>query len=169
MLWWWKLQLESPDGATRQQAIDELAASLEHRSEDRQRNAANLLATIGHPLAVSWSLKYLAQRERAEWSVRLLEQIVTNFSHSVETGTLQSIAALMDPLQKNPAPIATPGGRPLRAGWEYYRVVDCSKLRQKADAELQRRAHAESKWRKADAELKQQRKTALVLVERRTA
>jgi hypothetical protein len=169
MLWWWKSQLESPDGATRQRAIEELAASLEHRSEDRQRNAAKLLATIGHPLAVAWSLKFIDKRDRSEWSVRLLEQVVTDFPHAVEAESLQAMTKVIDPLQKKPAPAATPGGRQLPASWECYCVVDCTQLRQKAEAELQRRAKAEAEWRKADEEVKQQRKTALILVGRRSA
>jgi hypothetical protein len=169
MLWWWKSQLESPDGVTRQRAIEELAASLEHRSEDRQRNAAKLLATIGHPLAVTWSLKHVANRDRAESSVRLLEQIVINFPHAVENDSLEAITKVIDPLQKKPAFSATPGGRALPDSWECYCVVDCSQLRQKAEAELERRAKAEAEWRKADEEVKQQRKTALILVARRSA
>jgi hypothetical protein len=169
MLWWWKSQLESPDGATRLRAIEELAASLEHRSEDRQRNAAKLLATIGHPMAVAWSLKSIENRGRAEWSVRLMEQVMTDFPHAVEAASLQAMTEVTDPLQKKPAPIATPGGRQLPASWECYCVVDCSQLRQKAEMELQRRAKAEVEWRKADEEVKQQRKSVLVLVERRSA
>jgi len=169
MLWWWKSQLESPEGTTRQRAIEELAASLEHRSVDRQRNAAKLLATIGHPLAVAWSLKYLDKRDQAEWSVRLLEQVVTDFPHAVETESLQALTKVVDPLQRKPAPAATPGGRALPSGWECYCVVDCSNLRQKAQAELERRTQAEAEWRKADEELKQQRRTALVIVHRRSA
>jgi hypothetical protein len=49
MLWWKKLQLNSPDGATRQQAIDELTLSLEHRTGDHQQKAAAMLGAIGHP------------------------------------------------------------------------------------------------------------------------
>jgi hypothetical protein len=169
MLWWWKSQLESPDGATRQRAIEELAATLEHRSEDRQRNAAKLLATIGHPLAVSWSLKFIDDRERAEWSVRLLEQVLTNFPHAVENASLQTMTKLIDPLQKKPAPAATPGGRQLPSSWECYCVVDCSNLRQKAEAELRRREKAEKEWRRADEEIKQQRTTTLTIVRRRSA
>jgi hypothetical protein len=169
MLWWWKSQLESPDGATRQRAIEELAASLGHRSEDRQQNAAKLLATIGHPLAVTWSLNHIDQRDRAEWSVRLLEQVVTGFPHAVEAASLQAMTKVIDPLQKKPAPTATPGGRPLPNNWECYCVVDCSNLRQKAEAELQRRAQAEAEWRKADEEVKQQRQTGLAIVRRRSA
>ena len=169
MLWWWKSQLESPDGATRQRAIEELAASLGHRSEDRQSNAAKLLATIGHPLAVTWSLKHIDHRDRAESSVRLLEQVVTDFPHTMETESLQSITTVTDPLQKKPAPAFTPGGRPLPDSWECYCVVDCSNLRKRAEAELQRRAQAESEWRKADEEIKQQRTTTLTLVRRRSA
>jgi hypothetical protein len=169
MLWWWKSQLESPDGATRQQAIEELTATLGHRSEDRQCNAAKLLATIGHPLAVTWALKHIGQRDRAEWSVRLLEQVVTDFPDAVETESLQSMTTIVDPLQKKPAPSIGPGGRPLPETWECYCVVNCSNLRQRAETELQRRAQAESEWRKADEEIKQQRKTTLVLVQRRSA
>jgi hypothetical protein len=169
MLWWWKSQLESPDGDTRQRAIEELAASLEHRSEDRQQNAAKLLATIGHPLAVTWSLKHINHRDRAESSVRLLEQVVTDFPHAVEAESLQSMITVIDPLQRKPAPAATPGGRQLPKSWECYCVVNCSNLRQKAEAELLRRAQAEAEWRKADEDVKQQRKTALVLVQRRSA
>jgi hypothetical protein len=166
MLWWWKSQLESPDGETRQRAIEELTASLEHRSEERQQNAAKLLATIGHPLAVSWSLKQIDKRDRAEWSIRMLEQVVTEFPHAVQGESLQSMTKVIDPLQKKPAPAATPGGRQLPKNWECYCVVDCSNLRQKAEAELQRRANAEAEWRKADEAAQQQRKTALVLVRR---
>jgi hypothetical protein len=167
MLWWWKLQLESPEGATRQQAIDELAGSLDHRSHDRQRNAAKLLATIGHPLAVRWSLKHMAQRECAEWCVRLLEGIVDNFTHDVESATLRDIAALSDPLQKVAAGQATPGEKRIPSTWETYRAIDCSKLRGKAEAELKRRAEAEAQWQKADDELKQTRQASLVLVKGR--
>ena len=166
MLWWWKSQLESPDGETRQRAIEELAASLEHRSEDRQQGAAKLLATIGHPLAVTWSLKHIDKRDRAEWSVRMLEQVLTQFPHAVEAASLLSLTKVIDPLQKKPAPAATPGGRQLPNSWECYCVVDCSSLRQKADAELRRRTQTEAEWRKADEDVKQQRKTALILVRR---
>lgn len=169
MLWWWKSQLESPDGVTRQRAIEELAASLEHRSEDRQQNAAKLLATIGHPLAVTWSLKHIDKRDRAESSVRMLEQVVTEFPHAVEAESLQAMTKVIDPLQKKPAPAVTPGGRQLPDSWECYCVVNCSNLRQKAEAELQRRSQAEAEWRKADEEVKQQRQTALTIVRRRSA
>jgi hypothetical protein len=168
MLWWWKLQLESPEGATRQQAIEELAGYLEHRSFDRQRNAANLLASIGHPLAVRWSLQYVVHRECSESCARLLERMVDTFAHVVETESLKAIAALSDPLQKVNSPRPTPGQKRIPAAWETLRAIDCSSLRRKAAAELKRRADAESKWQKADEELKQTRQHAtLVLVKGR--
>jgi len=167
MLWWWKLQLDSPDGATRQQAIDELAGSLEHRSYDRQRNAANLLATIGHPLAVRWSLKYVGHKECAELCARLLEGMVDQFTHVVETESLREIAALSDPLQKITAPQLSPGEKRIPSTWETLRAIDCSNLRQKAEAELKRRDEAEAQWQKADEELKQTRQASLVLIKGR--
>jgi len=168
MFWWRKLQLNSPDGATRQRAIDELTSTLEHRSEDHQRKAAAMLAAIGHPSAVRWALGSVTNRDSAESSVRLLEQIVSDFSHAVETEGLHSITALEDPLQKIAAPPMTMGGRQHPASWENYRAVNCSALRQKAEAELQRRAEAEAQWREADEKQKLQ-PAALVSGNRRTA
>lgn len=168
MLWWRKLQLNSPDGATRQRAIDELIALLQHRSEEHQRRAATLLASIGHPSAVRWALGGVTNRNSAESSVRLLEQIVSDFSHGVETEILQSMAALDDPLQRIETPPMTMGGRQHPAGWENYRAVDCSALREKAEAELLRRAEAEAQWREADEKQKRQ-PAAVVSVDRRTA
>jgi hypothetical protein len=168
MLWWKKLQLNSPDGATRQRAIDELTLSLEHGSEHHQRKAAAMLANIGHPSAVRWALGSVTNRDSAESSVRLLEQIVSDFSHSVEAESLYSIAELDDPLQRIASPPATMGGRQHPANWENYRAVNCSALREKAKAELQRRAEAEAQWRAAEEEQKRQ-PAAVVSVGRRTA
>jgi hypothetical protein len=168
MLWWRKLQLNSPDGATRQRAIDELTLSLEHRSDEHQRKAAALLANIGHPSAVRWALNSVTNRDSAESSVRLLEQIVSEFSHAVEAESLRSIAELDDPLQRITAPPTTMGGRQHPANWDNYRAVNCSTLREKAEAELLRRAEAEVQWRRADEKQKEQ-PAAAVSVNRRTA
>ena len=168
MLWWRKLQLNSPDGATRQRAIDDLILLLEDRRVDRQRKAATLLATIGHPSAVRWALGCVTHRDSAESSVRLLEQIVSDFSHSVESESLQSIAALDDPLQRIESPPMTMGGRQHPGNWENYRAVNCAALREKAEAELIRRFEAEAQWREADEKQKRQ-PAALVSVDRRTA
>jgi hypothetical protein len=168
VLWWQKLQLNSPDGATRQRAIDELTLSLDHSSEGHQRKAAAVLAAIGHPSAVTWALRSVTNRDSAEPSVRLLEQIISDFSPAVETESLLSIAALDDPLQRIAAPPTTMGGRQHPANWENYRAVNCAALREKAEAELQRRADAEAQWRKADEEQKRQ-PAAIVTVNRRTA
>ena len=168
MLWWRKLQLNSPDGATRQRAIDELILLLDQRSRDDQRKAATLLAAIGHPSAVRWALGGVTNRDSAESSVRLLEQIVRDFSHAVEAESLHCIAALDDPLQRIEAPPMTIGGRQHPASWENYRAVNCSALREKAEAELHRRAEAEARWREADEKPKSQ-PVALVSVDRRTA
>jgi hypothetical protein len=168
MLWWRKLQLNSPDGATRQRAIDALIALLEHRSEEHQRKAATLLASIGHPSAVGWALRCVTNRDSSESIVRLLDQIVSDFSHAVESERLQSIAALDDPLQRIETPPATMGGRQHPGNWENYRAVNCSALREKAEAELRRRAEVEAQWREADEKQKSQ-PAALVSVDRRTA
>jgi hypothetical protein len=168
MLWWRKLQLNSPDGATRQRAIDELTLLLEHRSADHQCKAAALLGTIGHPSAVRWALRGVTNRDSAESSVHLLEQIVSDFSHGVESESLQSIAALDDPLQRIQTPPVSMGGRQHPGNWENYRAVNCSPLREKAEAELLRRAEAEAQWREADEEQKRQ-PAAVVSVDRRTA
>ena len=168
MLWWRKLQLNSPDGATRQRAIDELTSSLEHPSADRQQKAAGLLANIGHPSAVRWALGCVTNRDSAESTVRMLEQIVNDFSHTIETESLQSMAVLDDPLQKIAAPPATMGGRQHPGNWENYRAVNCSALREKAEAELLRRYEAEVQWRRADEEQKHQ-PAAAVSADRRTA
>lgn len=168
MIWWRKLQLNSPDGATRQRAIDELTSLLEHRNYERQQKAATLLAAIGHPSAVRWALGCVTNRDAAESSVRLLEQIVSDFSHAVEAESLQSIAALDDPLQRIETPPMTMGGRQHPGNWENYRAVNCSTLREKAEVELFRRAEAEAQWRQADEKQKPQ-PAALVSVDRRTA
>jgi hypothetical protein len=168
MLWWRKLQLNSPDGATRQRAIDELIALLQHRSEEHQRKAATLLAAIGHPSALRWGLRCVTNRDSAESSVHLLEQIVSDFCHAIESESLQNIAALDDPLQRIETPPTTMGGRQHPASWENYRAVDCSALREKAEAELLRRAEAEAQWREADEKQKRQ-PAAVVSVDRRTA
>jgi hypothetical protein len=168
MLWWKKLQLNSPDGATRQRAIEELTLSLEHGSADHQQKAAAMLAAIGHPSAVRWALQSVTHREVAESSARLLEQIVSDYSHSVVTESLRMIAELPDPLQKIVAPPATMGGRLHPASWENYRAVNCSALREKAQAELQRRAQAEAQWRRADEKQKLQ-PAAVTSAKRRTA
>ena len=168
MLWWKKLQLNSPDGATRQRAIDELTLSLEHSSANHQRKAAAMLAAIGHPSAVRWALESVTHRENAESSARLLEQIVSDYSHSVVTESLRIIAELPDPLQRIAAPPATMNGRMHPASWENYRAVNCSALREKAQAELQRRAEAEAQWRRADEKQKAQ-PAAVASLSRRTA
>jgi hypothetical protein len=79
MIWWWKSQLDSPDGATRNRAIAKLVTSLDHPSEDRRRKAIQLLAGIGHQEVVRWSLKQLTNRESAGFGVGLLTQVVTDF------------------------------------------------------------------------------------------
>jgi len=168
MLWLKKLQLNSPDGATRQRAIDELTLSLEHRSADHQRKAAGMLAAIGHPSAVRWALESVTHHEAAESSARLLEQIVSDYSHSVVTESLRMIAELPDPLQRIAAPPTSLGGRQHPDSWENYRAVNCSALRQKAQAELKRRAEAEAQWRAADEKQKRQ-PAAVTSAKRRTA
>ena len=168
MLWWKKLQLNSPDGATRQRAIDELTLSLEHRSTDHQRRAAGMLAAIGHPSAVRWALESVTHSETAESGAHLLKQIVNDYSHSVVTESLRIIAELPDPLQRIAAPPTTVGGRQHPANWENYRAVNCSVLREKAQAELQRRTDAEAKWREADEKQKRQ-PAAVTSAKRRTA
>ena len=167
MFWWWKLQFNSPDGATRKRAIDELIALLEDGSQDRQRKAAELLATIAHPLAVQWALQSVTKRDCAEWSASLLEQIMTELPHVVEAESLLCIAELGDPLQAISAPAVSMGGRQLPSSWQNYRSVNCSALREKAQAELQRRAEAEARWQAADEE--QKRQAAPSLAHRRTA
>jgi hypothetical protein len=152
MLWWWKLQFNSPDGATRQRAIEKFTCLLADSSEARQQKAAELLATIGHPLAVRWALEGLTDRDCAESRVRMLEQMVTEFSREIETGILERIAELDDPLQKISTPPASIGGRHQLANWENYRAINCSTLRQKAEAELVRRWEAEAQWLAADEE-----------------
>jgi len=168
MLWWRKLQLNSPDGATRQRAIDELTLLLEHGSEDQQRKAATLLAAIGHPSAVRWALRCVTNRDFAEFSAGMLEQVISNFSHGVESASLESIAMLDDPLQRIETPPMTIGGKQHPANWENYRAVNCALLREKAEAELLRRAEAEAKWREADEKQKPQ-PAALVSIDRRSA
>lgn len=168
MLWWRKLQLNSPDGATRQRAIDELTSLLEHRSDEQQRKAATLLAGLGHPSAVRWALRCVTKRDSAEFGVCLLEQIVSDFSHGVEAESLESIATLDDPLQRIESPPMAMGGRQHPGNWENYRAVNCATLREKAEAELLRRAEAEAKWREADEKQKPQ-PAALVSIDRRTA
>ena len=168
MLWWKKLQLNSPDGATRQRAIDELTSLLEHGRADHQRKAAAILAAIGHPSAVRWALESVTDPAAAESNVHLLEQIVCDYSHSVITQSLRVIAELPDPLQRIAAPPITVGGRQRPANWENYRAVNCSALREKAQAELQRRANAEAQWREADEKQKRQ-PAAITVAKRRTA
>jgi len=170
MFWWLKLRLNSPDGAVHQRVIKKLCALLEHRSEDQQHKAAALLATIGHPSAVRSALQYVTNRDSAELGVRLLEQVITDFPNAVEADSLEHLAALDDPLQRIATPPVTMGGRQHPANWENYRAVDCSALREKAEAELHRRAEAEAQWRVADAEEKEKRQASIpTLVERRTA
>ncbi len=170
MFWWLKLRLNSPDGVVHQRVIKKLCALLEHRSEDQQHKAAALLATIGHPSAVRCALQYVTNHGSAELGVRLLEQIITDFPHAVEADSLEHLAALDDPLQKIATPPVTMGGRQHPANWENYRAVNCSVLREKAAAELQRRAEAEALWCTADEEEKHKRQSAIpILVERRTA
>ena len=156
MLWWWKLKFKSPDGATRKRAIQELTALLHHRSEKRQRKAAALLATIGHPQAVRWALDSLTRRDHAEWCAGLLDQIMTVLPHSVEAESLLSIAEVDDPLQEISTPPESMGGRQLPGSWENYRSVNCSKLRAKAELELERRAEVAARWRAKEEEQKRQ-------------
>jgi len=170
MFWWLKSQLNSPDGVRRQKAIKKLCALLEHGSEVQQHKAATLLATIGHPSGVRYALQHVANRDCAEFAVRLLEQIISGFANAVETDSLERLATLDDPLQKIATPPMTMGGRQLPANWENYRAMNCSALREKAEAELQRRVEAEAAWRAADEQEKLKRQAAIpALVERRTA
>lgn len=170
MFWWLKLRLNSPDGVVHQRVIKKLCTLLEHQSEDQQHKAAALLATIGHPSAVRSALQYVTDRNSAELGVRLLEQIITDFPNAVEADSLERLAALDDPLQKIATPPVTTGGRQHPANWENYRALNCSALREKAAAELQRRSEAEAQWHAADEEEKHKRQAPIpVLVERRTA
>jgi len=89
--------------------------------------------------------------------------------HAIESEHLQTISELADPMEKLSAPPLNWAGKPLPAGWENLRTVDCSELRSKAAAELQRREAAEAKWRKADEELKQKRAKLEVVASIRTA
>ena len=168
MLWWWKLQFNSPDGATRQRAIDKFTSLLEHGDEDRQQKAAAVLATLGHPLAVRWALAGVTNRDCAESRVRILEQIIADFPHAMQLEILERIAELDDPLQKISTPPVSVGGKYQLANWENYRAVNCSGLREKADAELLRRWEAEVQWLAADEERKRP-PAALQTVDRRTA
>lgn len=127
-----------------------------------------MLAALGHPAAVRWALRSVTNRDSAESSVHLLEQVVGDFSHGLETESLESMATLDDPLQRIDAAPTTMGGRQHPANWENYRAINCSALREKAQAELLRRAEAEAKWHAADEEQKRQ-PTAGVSVDRRTA
>ena len=169
MIWWWKSQLDSPDGAIRNRAIAKLVDTLDHPSEDRRRKAIQLLAGIGHQAVVTWSLKQVTNRESAGFGVGLLTQVVTDFPHAVEIESLQVIAELHDPMEKLSAPPLNWAGKPMPAGWENLRTVDCSELRNKATAELLRREAAEAKWRKADEERKQERTKLEVVATIRTA
>jgi hypothetical protein len=168
MLWWWKLQFNSPDGATRQRAIDKFTSLLESGDEQHQQKAATVLATIGHPRAVRWALEGVTNRDCAESRVRILEQIIAGFPHAIQLESLERIAALDDPLQRISTPPVSFGGRHQLANWENYRAVNCSMLREKAEAELQRRWEAEAQWVKADEERLRQ-PAALQTVDRRTA
>ena len=168
MLWWWKLEFNSPDGATRQRAIDKFISLLRQGDEQRQQQAAAVLATIGHPLAVKWALEGLTNRDHAEFRVRLLQQVTDDFSHALEVDSLERIAALDDPLQKISAPPVSFGGRHQLANWENYRAVNCSTLREQAKAELHRRSEAEAQWLAADEERKR-RAGARPAAKRRTA
>jgi hypothetical protein len=169
MIWWWKSQLDSPDGVTRNRAIAKLVDTLDHPSEDRRRKAIKLLAGIGHQEVVRWSLTQVSNRESAGFGVCLLQEIVTDFPHAIEREHLQTVAELEDPMEKLSTPPLSWAGKPMPAGWENLRTVDCSELRQKATAELQRREAAEAKWRKADEERKQQRTKLEVVATIRTA
>ena len=161
--------MDSPDGATRNRAIAKLVATLDHPSEDRRRKAIKLLAGIGHQEVVRWSLKQLTNRESAGFGVGLLTQVVTEFPHALETESLQTISEVHDPMEKLSSPPLNWSGKPLPAGWENLRTVDCSELRQKATAELQRREAAEAKWRRADEERKQERTKLEVVAKIRRA
>jgi hypothetical protein len=168
--WRLKLRLNSPDGVTRQEAIHQPGALLEHRREGHQQRAAALLAKIGHPLAVRWALQCVTNRDSAELSAGLLEQIITDFPNAVEPDCLERLAMFDDPLQRIATPPVSMGGRQHPANWENYRAVNCSALREKARAELQRRAEAEAQWRAVDEDEKQKRQAAIpASVERRTA
>jgi len=170
MFWWLKLRLNSPDGVVHQRVVKKLCALLEHQSEDQQHKAATLLATIGHPSAVRSALQYVTNRDSAELGVRLLGQIITDFPNGVEVDCLERLVVLDDPLQKIATPPVTMGGRRHPANWENYRAVNCSAVREKAAAELQRRADTEAQWRAADEEERHKRQaTTPVVVERRTA
>jgi hypothetical protein len=78
------------------------------------------------------------------------------------------IAELPDPLQRIVTQPTTMGGRQHLASWENCRAVNCSALREKAQAELQRRAEAEAQWRRTEEEQKRQ-PAAVVSVGRRSA
>jgi HEAT repeat protein len=157
MIWWWKSQLDSPDGATRNRAIAQFVELLDHPNHDRRHKALKLLAGIGHHQVVDWSMKQVSNRESAGLAVGLLTQIMTDFPHAMESEHLQTISELADPMEKLSTPPLNWAGKPLSSDWHNLRTVDCSELRQKATAELQRREAAEAKWRRADEERKQRR------------
>lgn len=135
MGWWWKSRTET---------LPELAAWLEHPNEIRQRKAAERLAAIGHPLAVRWILANITKRELAQWGVRLLEQVLDGFTPALDADCLREIASMANPLQRIPQEEVTRHGKPLKGNWQTYRAIDCSALRQRAQAECKRRAAATS-------------------------
>src|SRR6185295_16797300 len=96
LFWLRKPNPYTTDKATRQRTV---AALVDALNGSDSIDAANKLATIGHPGVVRWLLEKVRDRACAEWSVQLLERIVTDFSCSLETESLRALADLHDPLQ----------------------------------------------------------------------
>jgi hypothetical protein len=149
LFWLKKPNPQTTDRITRQRAISALVDAL---NGSDSTDAAAKLATIGHPGVVRWLLEKVRHRASAEWSVQLLERIVTDFSSSLETESLRALADLADPLQTIADPPRNWAGKPLPSYWENYRSIDCSALRNITAAELQRREAAEIERDKAAEE-----------------
>ncbi len=152
-----QVKLKAPDGAERRRAIEELVQNLKHPKVERQYQAVAELAKIAHPMAVEWLQRHVTHEDTAERSVRLLEEIVTNFPEAVESASLHFLSKLHNPLQKLTGPLDTWAGRSLPPTWKNLLSIDCSSLREKAAAELQRRAQLELEWRRKEEQLKKQR------------
>lgn len=126
---------------TRRRAIHRLLGTLDSNHPDRQRRAAKLLASIGHPIAVRWLLRNSTNREWGEWTVTQLQGVLSLFPDSVETQDLRTLADFGPVLQRTQPKTQTNRSAGFRVPktWLTYRTIDCSEVQRLAKEELRRR------------------------------
>jgi hypothetical protein len=106
-------------------------------SEADQLAALLARATAGDPQPAKMAVLKLVNKSAGPWDIKVLEQILTGASASLEEADLQAIVDSRDPTQK----VSSAGMENLHIDgtWDVYRTLDCSHLRKLAKQELSRR------------------------------